>query len=118
MAFGVHILILRFLGDRVGVERVEPGLVARRLPRGVARERTAVVLAVGEDLLRVAFAVGQCREGILVELGEQFGTGDRQPRPDRRELYVVAGEAPSSEERRWGKEWERTCECGELKDIK
>src|SRR3546814_17962803 len=93
MAFGVHILILRFLGDRVGVERVEPGLVARRLPRGVARERTAVVLAVGEDLLRVAFAVGQCRHGIPVELGEQFGTGDRPPRPNRREdrKSVVTG---------------------------
>src|SRR3546814_19606901 len=94
MAFGVHILILRFLGDRVGVERVEPGLVARRLPRGVARERTADVLAVGEDLLRVAFAVGQCREGIHVSLGEKFVTGDRQPRPNRRASFVVDGEAP------------------------
>ena len=90
MPFGVHRHMLRFVGDRVGVERGERAEIAACRPGGVACERLVALRRAGEQRR----ALRERGEGVFVELGERGAAALGRARFDRAEIFRVAREAP------------------------
>ena len=92
MAFGVHIFVLRLVGDGVGMQPFERGDVPRRIPARVKRER--IVLCRRRDGVAIARAFGQDGEGIFVHFGKRCRSRLGDAARQRAEVFGIAGEAP------------------------
>ncbi|EEF21881.1 conserved hypothetical protein, partial [Ricinus communis] len=89
MALGIHVLALRLVRDRRGVERFQISRVAARVPGGPLLEGPALPGLAGERLRPVRAGAKQL-DHILVDVLYRGGAALAHPGEDRGQIFPVA----------------------------